>query len=1302
MIAHRRRKKRPNYGIRTVEVDRGVNGFGFTISGQQPCILSCIVTNSPADQAGLKAGDFLISVNGLSVSKVTHDAVVQLIGNSVGPIKMSIAEYYYSDSSDEDVSENYVTRKPRYPNRPRVNKKLETSLYTNFKNKLKPQWGVNHVEVQESCPSPPTVVSPPGYKVFIGYLGTIEMPNQLQPSSRMHTVSSCIRKFRQERRSPTSVVMMILPSCITLTNCHEHTLAVYPSNRIAYINSSEKDPSYFGLITTAINTTDENYATRYFNQSWRQSPPHAGEDIDISISCHVFVIDTRLAADHALHIPKSETFNIKCTRDVISGDCLEFPKSSEYIVNLVQKMYGLPRTPPPNLNESIMKQSPIIHKIGENLVANSPQPSASSNSDSGIGFRDDCGLVSDRILVVDFPAQLPLPTVHNQSIHPRPAAIDGSSIAINTLINSNQTKNTCEDDDHLHQDRHLERSKSIDNISDQYLFKTPKSIGQHHQQSRGGFTSTSSSARNYSHDDLNSIQSEPLILDHHYDDKVTNFGSLQDLSGLAGNSTQLQQNHQRSIQLSAVSEPDVRSRGGYLNDNDCQESICSESTEMLEDVNENKTGRVANWAVSFDKLLEDDKGREAFTEFLEKEFSAENIHFWVSCKNFQNIKSSTERVKEAQLIYNKHLCKGAVEPVNVDSQARNITQDALVLADTDLFVQAQKQIFNLMKFDCYPRFLKSDLYKKCLANDDNRQNKSESDVHNSAKCSSTSKLKKSLSNAEDRRRKSLLPWHRKNRSKSKDRGEMEYCHPNITTRNMSQMQSNDSLQSKPDSSEQNDMYNSRTSLTSWDVTDDSKSIGGNSSVNNYGINRNAFCRVILTDGATTVVQIRACETIREMINRLLDKRGLSYQNFEVFLKSKSSKPIDLNKSSADLAGCEVIVEHRIVFKLDLPNRKIISVKSKPTKILTDVLRPILHKYGYKLELVRVFESAKCERLMNVHVPVTVVDGFRLSIQMCNNNNNNSLASSTDMASSYQDSTEHLSKPNTTSIQSLNEITNKVFEDLRQGQCNRIPHMPSDHDSLKSDDDWGSEHSSNFAKSISSRLHRHNSANGKSKKSERNKGNHTTSTHSSADDLRSDFSIKKPLIAILKPGIKLQMTHHKTSESDELYEGLKRAQRFRLEDQRGTEINFELPDFLKDKENSNKKKLNYNESELLASKFYDTEHRMDNHDRTFYNVRNKTQQKSDSVATSSSSMDDSSPSKLSLPPSIPTTNDNLSHDTEPPPLPPKPKVLPIKPSNWKKLSPTKLVTQPQPQQQTEAKGNSTTFLEQSTSNSSSFV
>lgn len=46
---------------------------------------------------------------------------------------------------------------------------------------------------------------------------------------------------------------------------------------------------------------------------------------------------------------------------------------------------------------------------------------------------------------------------------------------------------------------------------------------------------------------------------------------------------------------------------------------------------------------------------------------------------------------------------------------------------------------------------------------------------------------------------------------------------------------------------------------------------------------------------------------------------------------------------------------------------------------------------------------------------------------------------------------------------------------------------------------------------------------------------------------------------------------------DLLEGLKRAQRFRLEDQRGTEINFELPDFLKDT-----KRNDWNSAKLVAA------------------------------------------------------------------------------------------------------------------------
>ena len=105
----RRTKKRPSYGMRTVELIRGHSGFGFTLSGQGPCILSNIVADSPASRAMLRSGDHVIAVNGQNVSKSGHDEVVKLIGNSTGVLKLQIAESYCSNSSSED--ETQVSRK---------------------------------------------------------------------------------------------------------------------------------------------------------------------------------------------------------------------------------------------------------------------------------------------------------------------------------------------------------------------------------------------------------------------------------------------------------------------------------------------------------------------------------------------------------------------------------------------------------------------------------------------------------------------------------------------------------------------------------------------------------------------------------------------------------------------------------------------------------------------------------------------------------------------------------------------------------------------------------------------------------------------------------------------------------------------------------------------------------------------------------------------------------------------------------------------------------------------------------------
>lgn len=63
--------------------------------------------------------------------------------------------------------------------------------------------------------------------------------------------------------------------------------------------------------------------------------------------------------------------------------------------------------------------------------------------------------------------------------------------------------------------------------------------------------------------------------------------------------------------------------------------------------------------------------------------------------------------------------------------------------------------------------------------------------------------------------------------------------------------------------------------------------------------------------------------------------------------------MDKNEDSSIMGGIEVRLEQRILFRLDLPNRKTVCVKAKPNKITLDVLKPILLKYGYKLDLMFV-------------------------------------------------------------------------------------------------------------------------------------------------------------------------------------------------------------------------------------------------------------------------------------------------------------------------------------------------------------
>lgn len=336
---------------------------------------------------------------------------------------------------------------------------------------------------------------------------------------------------------------------------------------------------------------------------------------------------------------------------------------------------------------------------------------------------------------------------------------------------------------------------------------------------------------------------------------------------------------QRRPSSLVASENDVYSKASQDED----DNFCVKSTESQVI---HPTGPAA-WGQSFELLLNDPAGLHSFAEFLKKEFSGENIYFWTACEKYRQINDVSDRTKEALAIFGKHLANGSLEPVNVDSQARLRAQERLSSAEKDLFLQSQKQIFNLMKFDSYQRFIRSDLYKTCVDAETRNLPLPYPAEHldpvlriTVAQPSNTmTKLKKSLSNAEDRRRKSLLPWNRKTRCKSKDRDEIKESMKNSTS-------SSNTLKHNSNHSA-GDIHSSRSSLSSFDATI--------SKISSFDEDtRSSLCRVILSNGATTIVQTKNNETIRELVERLLDKRGICYQAYEAFLSGTNKVRFDAN------------------------------------------------------------------------------------------------------------------------------------------------------------------------------------------------------------------------------------------------------------------------------------------------------------------------------------------------------------------------------------------------------------------------
>ncbi|EGV96647.1 Regulator of G-protein signaling 21 [Cricetulus griseus] len=107
-------------------------------------------------------------------------------------------------------------------------------------------------------------------------------------------------------------------------------------------------------------------------------------------------------------------------------------------------------------------------------------------------------------------------------------------------------------------------------------------------------------------------------------------------------------------------------------------------------------------------------GLDAFRAFLKSEFSEENVEFWLACEDFKKTESREKIATKAKMIYSEFIVADAPKEINIDFSTRDLISRNIDEPTPKCFDEAQKLIYSLMAKDSFPRFLKSEIYKKLV------------------------------------------------------------------------------------------------------------------------------------------------------------------------------------------------------------------------------------------------------------------------------------------------------------------------------------------------------------------------------------------------------------------------------------------------------------------------------------------------------------------------------------------------------------------------------------------------------------
>mmetsp|Transcript_29469 Transcript_29469/g.88242 ORF Transcript_29469/g.88242 Transcript_29469/m.88242 type:complete len:219 (+) Transcript_29469:1826-2482(+) len=118
------------------------------------------------------------------------------------------------------------------------------------------------------------------------------------------------------------------------------------------------------------------------------------------------------------------------------------------------------------------------------------------------------------------------------------------------------------------------------------------------------------------------------------------------------------------------------------------------------------------WRLHFRYVLCSEDGLEVFRTFMKKIVALENIDFWIACQRLEDVESDPVQLEDAcEKIFKRYVRTSAPKSINVSADTRSAVESAMKAKKFSrfTFAIAQRDIYDLMKSDSYPRFLQSSI-----------------------------------------------------------------------------------------------------------------------------------------------------------------------------------------------------------------------------------------------------------------------------------------------------------------------------------------------------------------------------------------------------------------------------------------------------------------------------------------------------------------------------------------------------------------------------------------------------------------